>query len=372
MRTRYFLDGDGQPSIRATIYEQPDHGISKTSIDIDARKICSRLRQHNYEAYIVGGAVRDLLTGREPKDFDITTDAHPERVRRVFRNSRVIGKRFRLAHVYFQNGKIHEVATYRSIESGHGRHVYGTLVDDAFRRDFTLNALYFDTEEETVIDFVGGVNDIRKRIVRSVLPLDSSFVEDPVRMLRAVKYAAIADMRISKPLGRSIKQHAALLSTASVSRLAEELNKIQRCLKTENIFRLMDRYSLIASILPNFDRIFRGAGDGNAVKNAFFANLAKLDQTLTGEESERGMMIRHLTEDCLKATGIFDGSEPPGFEAAVQEIKSLLLPMVQPNRYVEEAARLMFIERNLKFPHKREKGHRGWRQGRRLAAPSSK
>ena len=112
MRTRYFRDSNGRPSIKAAIYERLDHGISKAKIDIDARRICTRLKSQGHEAYIVGGAVRDLLLGREPKDFDIATDATPNRVRRLFRNSRIIGKRFRLTHIYFHEGKIHEVAHF--------------------------------------------------------------------------------------------------------------------------------------------------------------------------------------------------------------------------------------------------------------------
>ncbi|MCK5250984.1 MAG: polynucleotide adenylyltransferase PcnB, partial [Spirochaetaceae bacterium] len=237
MRTRYFRDIKGRPTIKAVVYERADHSIPRSEIDIDARKICARLADQGHEAYIVGGAVRDLLSGRIPKDFDIATDASPSRVKRLFRNSRVIGKRFRLVHVYFRDGKIHEVATFRAPESGDRNHVFGTLNEDVMRRDFSLNALYYDPREETVIDFVNGVKDIRKGVLKSVLPLSTSFSEDPVRMLPAVKYAAITGMQVSGPVGRRIRKEAPLLATASLSRLSEELYKILKSRNSEIIMR---------------------------------------------------------------------------------------------------------------------------------------
>lgn len=355
MRTRYFRDTTGKPTIKAVVYDRADHSIEKSGIDIDARKICTRLAEQGHEAYIVGGAVRDLLIGRIPKDFDIATDASPSRVKRLFRNSRVIGKRFRLVHVFFRDGKIHEVATFRAPESGDRNHVFGTLIEDVMRRDFSLNALYYDPEEETIIDFVNGVKDIRNGVLKSVLPLKTSFTEDPVRMLRAVKYAAITGMKISPPVGRRIKKQAALLSTASVSRVSEELYKILNSRNSENIIRLMDRYGLLDQMLPNLT-VRNGAGKENSsVREAMFLNLAKLDQIMLTEEVDRGVMIRHLCEDYLNARGVFEGSgrQSPLFMDAVHSVKDLLKPLVQPNRDVEAAVKLMFSSRGLKLPRKR-------------------
>lgn len=355
MRTRYFRDTKGKPTIKAVVYERSDHSISKTSIDIDARKICARLADQGHEAYIVGGAVRDLLIGRIPKDFDIATDASPSRVKRLFRNSRVIGKRFRLVHVYFADGKIHEVATFRAPESGDRNHVFGTLNEDVMRRDFSLNALYYDPNDETVIDFVDGVKDIRSGIVKSVLPLQTSFSEDPVRMLRAVKYAAITGMQISGPVGRRIKKQAPLLATASVSRLSEELYKILNSGNSEIIMRLMDRYSLFDQMLPNL-KLINGSGKENRqVRESQFLNLAKLDQRMLTEDMDRGVMILHLCEDYLIAQGAFEGEgeQHPLFIDVVHSLKDLLKPLVQPNRDVEEAVKQMFSSRGLKLPRKR-------------------
>ena len=262
MRSRYFRDDKGKLTAKAVIYEHPDHGISRMAIDHDARKICSRLTSQGHEAYIVGGAVRDLLLKRTPKDFDIATDASPSRVKKLFRNSRIIGKRFRLVHVYFKDGKIMEVATFRAPESGNHNHVYGTLNEDVMRRDFSLNALYYCPEEETIIDFVKGVKDIRKGVIRSVLPLSDSFIEDPVRMLRAVKYAALTGMKMAPSVSRKIRRQAHLLAGASVSRLSEELHKILKSGNSEIILRLMDRYGLLSPCFPDSRRPLKNPEPG--------------------------------------------------------------------------------------------------------------
>ncbi|MCG8453907.1 MAG: hypothetical protein MI717_12085 [Spirochaetales bacterium] len=354
MRTRYFRDTKGKPSIKAVVYEKKDHSIRKSSIDMDARKICARLSEQGHEAYVVGGAVRDLLLGRTPKDFDIATDATPSRVKKLFRNSRIIGKRFRLVHVFYKDGKILEVATFRAPESGDRNHVFGTLHEDVMRRDFSLNALYYNPEEETIIDFVGGVKDIRKGVVRSVLPLSTSFSEDPVRMLRAVKYAAMTGMRISYPVGRRIRKQAELLSTASVSRLSEELHKILKSQNSEGILRLMDRYRLLAPLLPEFFKRF-AAAKSDSLKEAFFLSMARLDQRMLSEDVSRGVMIRYLSEDVLASEGAFTPKDrrSPLFMDVVKQLKELLKPLVQPNRDVEEAVRVLFTERGHKLPRKR-------------------
>jgi len=355
MRTRYFRDTNGKPSIRAAVYERADHGIAKSAIDVDARKICARLAAQGHEAYIVGGAVRDLLLGRIPKDFDIATDASPNRVKKLFRNSRIIGKRFRLVHIYFRDGKIHEVATFRAPESGDRNHVFGTLSEDVMRRDFSLNALYYDPGEETVIDFVHGVKDIRRRVLKSVLPLSTSFTEDPVRMLRAVKYAAITGMKISRPVARQIRRQAPLLAEASLSRLSEELFKILNSQNSEIILRLMHRHRLLEPLLPNFEATFAAERGGTALREAMFLSMAKLDQRMLGEEVSRGVMIRHLTEDVLEARGTFrpEHRSSPLFSEVVHELKAVLKPLVQPNRDVEEAVRLIFADRGFKLPRRR-------------------
>ena len=225
MLIRYATDKKGKPVKKAVIYTRDEHRILRSRIDSDAFFVVSRLRDAGFDAYIVGGAVRDLLIGKEPKDFDIVTDATPSKIKRLFRNSRIIGKRFRLVHVFFGE-KIFEVSTFRSITEGSVGNVFGTIDEDVQRRDFSVNALYYDPLREQVIDYVHGVDDIRRRVLRPVISLDRIFEEDPVRMLRAVKYSATTGCRLPVALKRRIRKSAHLLSPVSPSRLTEEMLKI--------------------------------------------------------------------------------------------------------------------------------------------------
>ena len=225
MLIRYGTDGQGRPIKKAVVYTQTEHLISNKNIDPDALQIINRLRDAGFTAYIVGGAVRDLIVGNKPKDFDIVTDATPSKIKRIFRNSRIIGRRFRLVHVVFGT-KIFEVSTFRSNAEGSVGNDFGTIEEDVQRRDFTMNALYYDPIQEQVIDYVGGMRDIKKHILRPVISLDRIFVEDPVRMLRAIKYSATTHAKMPHSLRHKIRTSAGLLSQVSPSRLTEELLKI--------------------------------------------------------------------------------------------------------------------------------------------------
>lgn len=225
MLIRYGTDGKGKLIKKANVYTKAEHLISNENIDPDALQIINRLKDAGFTAYIVGGAVRDLIVGNTPKDFDIVTDATPSRIKRIFRNSRIIGKRFRLVHVVF-GSKIFEVSTFRSNAEGSVGNDFGSIDEDVHRRDFTINALYYDPISSQVIDYVGGMRDIKKHILRPVIPIDRIFVEDPVRMLRAVKYSAATHAKIPFYLRHKIITSAALLSQISPSRLTEELLKI--------------------------------------------------------------------------------------------------------------------------------------------------
>lgn len=225
MLYRYGTDGKGKLVKKAVVYTQTEHLISNLNIDPDALQIINRLRDAGFTAYIVGGAVRDLIVGNKPKDFDIVTDATPSKIKKIFRNSRIIGRRFRLVHVVFGK-KIFEVSTFRSNAEGSVGNDFGTIEEDVLRRDFTLNALYYDPLQEQVIDYVGGMKDIKKHVLKPVIDLDRIFVEDPVRMLRAIKYSATTHAKMSHSLRHKIISSARLLSQISPSRLTEELLKI--------------------------------------------------------------------------------------------------------------------------------------------------
>ena len=241
-----------------------------------------RLRKFDYQAYLVGGSVRDLLLGRLPKDFDIGTSARPGEVKRIFRNCWIIGRRFRLAHVKFGQKTI-EVATFRrqlppdelaaaeaadrkaeAAQKEGGEKVtrrlirqentFGSAEEDASRRDFTVNALFYDIANFSVIDYVGGMDDLRAGLIRSIGDPNERFIEDPVRMLRALALSVRLDFQLDTPVQRAIKRHKAEISKASPARMIEELYKILRSGFAESIFRSLSDYGLLELIAPEVER----------------------------------------------------------------------------------------------------------------------
>jgi poly(A) polymerase len=262
------------------IVPRAEHTISRRDIDPDALKVLYRLQQFNYAAYLVGGSVRDLLLGRRPKDFDIGTSAHPYQIKKLFRNCWIIGRRFRLAHVRFGNKTI-EVATFRrhippgtenepaeapveTDESDPGfliRHdnTFGTPEEDAFRRDFTINALFYDIDSHAIIDYVGGLQDLRDGVVRSIGDPNQRFQEDPVRMLRAITMAARLDFTLDPPVVEAIATHKQLLALASPARLIEEYYKVLRSGAAEKTFRGLAEHGLLEAVTPE---LTPGAKDG--------------------------------------------------------------------------------------------------------------
>ncbi|MDH5573706.1 MAG: polynucleotide adenylyltransferase PcnB, partial [Gammaproteobacteria bacterium] len=201
-----------------TIIPRTEHSISRSEISENALKVLYRLKKGGYEAYLVGGGVRDLLLGLHPKDFDVATDASPEEVRDLFRNCRLIGRRFRLAHVHFGR-EIIEVATFRAHhdqgDDGEGvvengmilrDNVYGSLEDDAWRRDFTANALYYNIADFSLVDYTGGLTDIQNRVLHIIGDPAVRFQEDPVRMLRAIRFAAKLDFKLEPVMAEQIVQ----------------------------------------------------------------------------------------------------------------------------------------------------------------------
>jgi poly(A) polymerase len=283
----YAHPGIAQPSIAAHaskagriittphVIARSEHPISRANISDYALKVLYRLKQAGYQAYLVGGGVRDLLLGREPKDFDVATDAHPEQVRELFRNCRLIGRRFRLAHVHFGQ-EIIEVATFRAhhdsaaepdddrddeddwrAADGHmenGRilrdNVYGTLEEDAWRRDFTINALYYNIEDFSVVDYVGGMADLARGELRVIGEAATRLREDPVRMLRAVRFAAKLGFRIHPDTEQAIYEIGPLLADMPPSRLFEEILKLFLGGQAVATYELLRHYRLFGYLFP--------------------------------------------------------------------------------------------------------------------------
>jgi poly(A) polymerase len=253
------------PMVEPKVVPRAEHPISRRDIDPDALKVLYRLRQFNHIAYLVGGSVRDLLLGRRPKDFDIGTSAHPYQIKRLFRNCWIIGRRFRLAHVKF-GPKIIEVATFRRqvapgeevVQDGvpapvqpdliHHDNTFGTPEEDAFRRDFTINALFYDIATFSIIDYVGGLDDLRAGIVRSIGDPEIRMREDPVRMLRAVALAARLEFGIEPAALEAIRRLRHEIAKSSPARLLEEYYKILRAGRAERTFRDLAALGLLEPI----------------------------------------------------------------------------------------------------------------------------
>lgn len=244
------------------VYARPDHCISRKSIDPDALKVLYRLSSLGYTAYLVGGGVRDLLLGREPKDFDVGTSAKPNEVRRAFKNCFLIGRRFRLAHVRF-GSKIIETATFRQNSQTVGEiienaalgpledNTFGTPETDAYRRDFTVNGLFYDIKDFSVIDWVGGMDDLNKRIIRAIGDPDIRFQEDPVRMMRAVKFSSRLDFKIERKTLAAMKKHHACILNAAVPRVCEEVFRLFSYSRSAKAFRLMWECGMLGDLLPD-------------------------------------------------------------------------------------------------------------------------
>jgi poly(A) polymerase len=225
-------EGDDVPAEAPRQYEV---GFDTALVDPDVSKVVRRLVRHGHEAYLVGGCVRDLLLSREPKDFDVATSAHPEDVRALFRNSRIIGRRFRLVHVMFHGRKVIEVATFR--RSPHpasdgqlirNDNAFGDAHEDAMRRDFTINALFYDVENKLILDWAGGMRDIRRRLVRTIGPPEGRFAEDPIRILRAIKFSGRLDLGISPDAYDAIVYCRETLQQSARPRVAEEILRLMR------------------------------------------------------------------------------------------------------------------------------------------------
>jgi len=297
------------------ILPRAEHSISRQQIDPDALKVLNRLHQGGYTAYLVGGSVRDLLLGRQPKDFDIGTSAQPYQVKKIFRNCWIIGRRFRLAHVRFGTKNI-EVATFRRLVTAeeiaadeatqaaaqaaaetsaltaddaesderpenaaapsprrdlliHRDNTFGTPEEDAFRRDFTANALFYNIADFSIIDYTGGLEDLEAKVIRSIGDPNERFREDPVRMTRAVAFAARLEFSIDQAVDEAIASHRGEIARAAPARLTEEVYKILRSGNAEKTFCMLAERRLLEPIAPELQA---------AAAPKLWSSLARLDR----------------------------------------------------------------------------------------------
>ncbi|MBI2839636.1 MAG: poly(A) polymerase [Acidobacteria bacterium] len=254
-------------SMGAVVLPRREHGISRSRIDPDALKVLYRLHNSGFKAYLVGGSVRDLLLGKVPRDFDIGTDAHPNQVRRLFRNCRVIGRRFRLAHILFAGGKIVEVATFRRLadpsedltpDQKINFNTFGTPAEDARRRDLTINGLFYDIATFSVIDYVGGLQDLKHRVIRTIKGPAASFQEDPVRIIRVIRHAARNDFRVEPVTWREVMARQSSVMGCSMDRVREEFYKDLKSGSLAAVLELFHASGFLYSLFPEFEMPGRG------------------------------------------------------------------------------------------------------------------
>jgi len=278
------------PALELRVISRDQHNVSRKNISNGALRVLYRLNEAGFRACLVGGAVRDLLLGGHPKDFDIATSATPEEVKRLFRNCRLIGRRFRLAHVVFGQ-EIVEVATFRgSVDDGSGdRHVvdgrivrdnvYGTIEEDAVRRDFTVNALYYDIADFSVRDYVGGYEDLLRRELRLIGDPVQRYREDPVRMLRAVRLAAKLDFRIADDARAPFDELGELLLHAPPARLFDESLKMLFAGHGLKSFRALEASGLLVDVFPLAARALKFRG-GESFRAMLENGLAGTDRRI--------------------------------------------------------------------------------------------
>ena len=349
------------------IVERAAHSVSRSQIDPDALKVLYRLHQNNHIAYLVGGSVRDLLLGRRPKDFDIGTSAHPYQVKRLFKNCWVIGRRFRLAHVRF-GPKTIEVATFRrkvtaeelaaaeealateqpeAPEDGrptpagivHRENTFGTPEEDAFRRDFTINALFYDIGTFAIIDYTGGLEDLRTGLVRSIGDPAERFHEDPVRMLRAIAMAARLGFTIDEPIETAISDGRVEIARSAPARLIEEFYKLLRSGAAEQAFRMMAERKLLEPIAHDLQK---GAGE------RLWRSLAALDAyRRRHDETPDTLTNAILLGSLLVPLGMTGHPRHPGRTELEKEPRLSLGMLPLARRDVERFRQVLGLQRRL-------------------------
>lgn len=256
-----------QPVIDAQhLIQRSQHRVSKTNMSANALAVLNRLNSGGFQAYLVGGSVRDLLLHKAPKDFDVATDATPNQIRKLFRNARIIGRRFKLVHIIYHR-EIIEVATFRGHDPVDDNHqtndsgmlirdnVYGTLEEDAWRRDFTINSLYYTLTDKTIVDYTGGFGDVQNRLIRMIGDPVTRYQEDPVRMLRAIRFSTKLDFNIAQETAAPIHALSGLIANISGSRLFEEMIKLYQCGKAESAHLLLKQYNLFMHLFPQTHRL---------------------------------------------------------------------------------------------------------------------
>jgi poly(A) polymerase len=297
----------------STIIPRDQHPISRKMIDEEALKVLYRLHRNGFLAYLVGGSVRDLLLGKVPKDFDVATNAHPHEINALFKNSRIIGRRFRLVHVFFRGGKIVELSTFRSrsefeeTETEDGELVrkesFGTPEEDALRRDITINGLFYNIANFSIIDYVGGMADLNGRVIRTIGDPDERFQQDPVRMIRVIRHAARTGFLIEDKTYEAILRHRDEIQECSPSRLRDEFLRELKESAAKPSLRFMLQTGLLFSLFPDLERALGNRSLSKEKTQEFFLCLFDLvDQVIkTGRILSESILLALFLTPFLRA-----------------------------------------------------------------------
>jgi len=317
------------------VYTRPEHCISRKNIDPDALKVLYRLDSLGYTAYLVGGGVRDLLMGRKPKDFDVGTSASPPEVKRAFRNCFLIGRRFRLAHVRFGD-KVIETATFRqnsqtvgeiiehAAEGPQEDNTFGTPETDAYRRDFTVNGLFYNIRDFSVIDWVGGMKDIERKVIRSIGDPAIRFQEDPVRMMRAIKFSSRLGFKIERKTAAAMKKYHSCILSAAVPRVCEEVFRLFPYGRSAEAFRQMYSCGILGDLLPELSKFIDSDGGRKSSTFDYLEVLDGYEEMMSG----RGFEVPNGLRAAVLMTGMFrkSGGEGSGRRIMKQMSETLCIP----------------------------------------------
>ncbi len=359
-------DRQASPSgITPRIISETDHPIRRNDLDREALKVLYRLRDAGFAGYLVGGGVRDIYLGKKPKDFDISTDAHPGQLRKLFRNSRTIGRRFRLVQVFFRGSKIIEVSTLRSQSEYDIKKVdkvlpanntFGTLGEDAFRRDLTVNSLFYEIENSTIIDYVGGVDDLDKGIIRIVGEPERRITRDPVRMMRAIRHGARNNFNIEDDSWQAIVRNRQKLSLCPPSRIRDELIKDLRGGCSYAWFQLALKSKIFFTLLPFYEKLIKDKQPADSDVKEMLVNHFKVLDRLHSDELKKRIQVKFADHMLLAFLLVpwalirFDlmnrHLKGPGQHRLLQEIRSDLTEIIGEQFHLkrmakEEIARLL-------------------------------
>lgn len=338
------------------IIPRSEHCLSRKDVDREALKVLYRLKDNGYIAYLVGGGVRDILIGKRPKDFDIGTNATPEEIKKLFPYSRIIGRRFRLVHVYFKGGKAIEVSTFRRMaeydatqsQNGEdeGDNIFGTPQEDALRRDLTINGLFYNIADFSIIDYVGGMADLKAGIIRTIGDPEVRFLKDPVRMLRAIRHAARTGFTIEKNTWNAILMHKDMIHLCAIPRVRDEWLKDLRSGASQKWIELMFESGLFASTFPGYFMKIENDDDINTAKGLISGLLSRLDIMVnSGSKLEESFMLALLIYPRLHVMPEWNSLYSERLRWPTQETRNLLNEAIAPYDFKksvrDEAAQIL-------------------------------